>query len=159
MNQIVVRPAEPADDAAVTAVDALSTATLRETYRPTKAALDNRARIAARLSRLVATCDGPIVGTVQWYVENESLRIVGLGVHPDFRRRGIAHQLLAHLAMIGRQQGATRLRLYTVQQTGNVDIFARLGFCVVAESEDRFSESDRYPTLTAVEMQRSLDGS
>ena len=155
---IIVRPSEPEDDAAVKTVAALSTPTLRKTYRPNKAALDNKARMADRLNRLVATRDGRIVGTVQWYVEDESVRVVGLGVHPDFRRRGVARELLAYLGTMGRKVGATRLRLYTIKETGNVGLFTRLGFHVVAEREDRFSESDKHATLTEVEMERPLDG-
>jgi len=139
-------------------VDALSTATLRKTYRPNQAALANKARMTTLLNRLVALCDGLIVGTVQWTLEDKCLGIVGLGVHPDFRRRGIARELLAYLSTMGRQMGATRLRLYTVKETGNVDVFARLGFHVVAEREDRFSESDQHRTLTEVELELSLHG-
>ena len=155
---IVVRPSEPGDDAAAKAVDALATATLRATYRPNKAALANKARIAARLNRLVAASDGLVVGTVRWYLDNECVRILGLGVHPDFYRQGIARELVAHLGAIARKQGATRLRLWTVKETGNVDIFARLGFHVVAEREDQFSESETHPKLIEVEMEKPLNG-
>jgi ribosomal protein S18 acetylase RimI-like enzyme len=154
--KIEVRQAVPEDEAAVKTVDALATATLRETYRPNQAALDNKARLAARLNRLVATSEGRIVGTVRWYRQDECIRILGLGVHPDFRRRGVARELLASLAAMGRREGATHLRLYTVKETGNVDIFTRLGFHVVAEQEDRFSESDKHAKLTEVEMEKDL---
>jgi len=154
---ILVRPSEPEDDTAVRTVDALATAALRETYRPNKAALDNKARIAGHLNRLVATIGGQIVGTVRWYVEDLSVTVVGLGVHPDSRRKGVARELLSSLEKIGRQHGATRLHLHTVKQTGNVTVFARLGFRIVAEREDQFSESDKYPTLTDVEMERVLE--
>lgn len=156
MDNYIVRPARPEDDASVKIVDALSTATLRETYRPNQAALDNRAMLSARLNCLVAADGMLIAGTVQWYMENETVRILGLGVHPDFRQQGIARGLLAHLETLAQKQGAVRLRLYTVKETGNADIFVRLGFHVIAECEDKFSESDKFPKLTEVEMEKRL---
>ena len=154
--EIEVRPAEPGDAAAVQTVDALAIATLRETYRPNRAALENRARLAARMDRLVATCDGHVVGTVQWYVEGDSIGVVALGVHPQFRRRGVARQLLAYLESIAKEHGATQLRLHTVRETGNVEVFLRLGYRTVTECEDEFSESDSYPTLTDVRMAKDV---
>ena len=121
---IDVRPAGPDDDAGVQTVDAAATATLRETYRPNQAALANKARLSARLKRLVATLDGHVVGTVRCYVENQSVRVIGLGVHPNFRRQGIARALLCFLEATGKEEGATRLRLFTVKQTGNVEVFS-----------------------------------
>ena len=47
---------------------------------------------------------------------------------------------------------ATRLKLYTVKETGNVEVFRRLGFTVAAEREDDLFESDRFEKLTEVEM-------
>jgi ribosomal protein S18 acetylase RimI-like enzyme len=155
---IVVRPADPEDAASIKALNALSMATLRKIYRPNKAALDNKSLLAACLNRLVATSEGQIVVTVQWYKEDELLRVMGLGVHPDFRRWGVARELVASLCLIGQEQGATRLRLYTVKETGNVGLFARLGFLVLSEREDQFSESDHYSMLTEVEMERPLTG-
>jgi ribosomal protein S18 acetylase RimI-like enzyme len=153
---IQVRPSRPEDDVAIKEVDASATATLRETYRPNKRALANKAGIAANLQRLVATINGQVVGTVEWDIDGDSVRVVGLGVHSDFRRQGVARQLLSSLEDIGRELGATRLHLHAVRQTGNVDVFTRLGFRIVAEQDDLFSESDRYPILTDIEMERIL---
>jgi ribosomal protein S18 acetylase RimI-like enzyme len=83
--------------------------------------------------------------------------VVVLGVHPDFRRQGVARALLQALDRIGRQQGAKRLHLFTVKETGNVEVFRRLGFAVVAGRADEFSESDRFETLTDVEMAKRLE--
>ena len=153
---IDVRPAVPDDDAAVQTVEAAATATLRETYRPNQTALANKARLSARLKRLVATVDGQVVGTVRYYVENHAVRIIGLGVHPAFRRQGVAWALLRYLETTGKEQGATRLHLFTVKQTGNVEVFSRVGFRIVAERKDEFSESDKHQTLIDVEMEKQL---
>ena len=153
---IEVRLAEPDDAAGVRMVEAAATATLRETYRPNQAALANKARLAGRLTRLVATIGGKVVGTLQYHVESGVIGIIGLGVAPEFRRRGVARALLSHLEAMGKKEGATRLHLYAVKHTGNVEVFKRLGFRTVAEREDRFSESDKYETLIDVEMEKRL---
>ena len=57
---IEVRPAGPADAAAVQWVDAAATATLRETYRPNPAALARKARLSARLKRLGVALGHPL---------------------------------------------------------------------------------------------------
>ena len=153
---IQVRPAVPDDDTAVQAVEAAATATLHEMYRPNQAALANKARLTSRLKRLVAIVDGQVAGTVRYFVENHSVRVIGLGVFPDFRRRGVARALLQFLEVAGKEEGAGRLGLFTVKQTGNAEVFTRLGFRVVAERKDEFSESDTHAALIDVEMQKQL---
>lgn len=154
---IDVRPAGPDDAPAVREVDAAATATLRETYRPNQAALANKAGLSVCLKRLVAALDGHVVGTVQYYVESQSVRIIGLGVHPNFRRRGVARALLRFLEATGKEEGASRLHLFTVKQTGNVEVFRCLGFRGVAERDDAFSESDKHRVLIDVEMEKQLE--
>lgn len=153
---MTIRPAIAGDADAIGLVDAFATATLRETYQPNKAAIENRQRVARSLYCLVATVDEQVIGVVRYFTENESVRVIGLGVHPDFRLRGVARELLGCLAKMARKDGMTCLRLYTIKETGNVEIFHKMGFRVVAEHEDRLSVSDKYPTLTDVEMQLEI---
>jgi len=154
---IVVRNATSADAEALAAVDVSATATLRETYRPNDRALTSRAKLAGRLTRLVAELDGRVVGTVQYSVDGNSLRIIGLGVHSDARRRGVARAIMDKLREIAVDLGVSQLLAHTVRQTGNVPIFEKLGFEVVSESEDEYSESTTHDMLTDVEMRNSLD--
>ena len=210
---IVVRQAEPKDELGVKTVESLADATLRETYLPNRAGFREKTNTALPLNRLVATIDGRVVGTLQWYVEevcfsavslvdlsgsarreealglqsaaeeilpgsltrivsrvgagmnpplrwnikDASVRAVSLGVHPDFRRKGIARAMLQQLETMCWEWGVTRLRLHTVKQTGNITVFRRIGFRVVSERPDLMSVSEIYPELTIVEMERSLD--
>jgi ribosomal protein S18 acetylase RimI-like enzyme len=153
---ITIRPDRPEDQPDIQAVEAAATATLRQTYRPNQRALANKARLGRQLRRIVAIVEGHVIGTVQYYMENRSVRVIGLGVHPDFRRRGVARALLGFLEEIGKKEGATHLHLYTVKQTGNVEVFEHLGFTVIAEREDEYSESNRYQKLIDVEMEKRL---
>ena len=153
---IEVRPAVPEDRAGYLEVDAQAVATLRRTYRPNLAALEHRDSLKQLLERLVAVSEGRIVGTVQWYVQADCVRLLGLGVKPEWRRHGVARRLIAALSAIAVENGLSRLSLSTVRETGNVEIFVRLGFSVVSVGPDAYSESERFPSLTNVEMECSL---
>ena len=154
---IMVRPATDADADAMAEVSALAAETLRETYRPKESAGEGAPKPPGKLTRLVALIDGRIVGTVKYAMDGDALRVIGLGVHPDFRKRGVATELIRYLEDLARVNGAARLSLRTVKETGNVAIFERLGFSTVSEQEDRFSESDRHVTLTDVFMEKALN--
>ncbi|HBA54271.1 GNAT family N-acetyltransferase [Syntrophorhabdus aromaticivorans] len=149
---ITVRLEKDGDQVEIESVRAAATSTLRETYRPGQKALANRARISASFERLVALNDDIIIGTVQYRLENQSLRVIGLGVHTDHRRKGVARSLMSHLKEIAEREKTTALRLHTIKETGNVEVFTRLGFIVVAEQEDELMESDTFEKLTDVEM-------
>jgi GNAT superfamily N-acetyltransferase len=135
---VIVREAETGDELA--AVTASAIATLRHTYRPTAAAIA-RARPSRRL---VAVARGEIVGTLEY----DGGHVVGLFVHADHRRRGVARALLAAL-------GPRELSLFTIRETGNVPIFVRLGFAVVREELATDYVSDVYAQLHEVHMLRA----
>lgn len=153
---ITVRLEEAGDRQGIEAVHASAAATLRQTYRPSQKAVANKAGISARLRKLVAIADGRVVGTVQYYIESQTVRVIGLGVHTDYRKKGVARSLVHHLHTIGVREDATHLQLHTIKETGNVEIFTRLGFMVVTEREDELMESDRFEELTDVEMTMQL---
>jgi ribosomal protein S18 acetylase RimI-like enzyme len=149
---ITVRPERVEDQAEINNVIAATTATLRQIYRPNQKAIENKTRLCEALKRLVAVADGRVVGTVEYYIENRSVCLIGLGVHTNYRQKGIARNLIRHLEKIGIGENATQIKLHTVKETGNVDVFRRLGFTVVAEQEDDLFESEKYERLTDVEM-------
>ena len=154
---IVVRPLSPEDVDAVTEVTASAIATLRKTYRPNRLARANKGKIAGKLNRIVAEIDGRVVGTVQYYTHGSELRLIGLFVHADARRQGVARALVDKLADTARQLGLSRLTCHTVEETGNVPIFERFGFTVTRRESDDYSESDTHAELTDVEMVMRLN--
>jgi ribosomal protein S18 acetylase RimI-like enzyme len=156
---ITVRESKSEDAEGVARVDASARATLRETYRPNQKAISRKQAITGELRRLVAVSDGAIVGTTQFYVDGNAMRIIGLGVHSDFRRQGVARALLAEVADRTRRLGLPALVTRTVEETGNVPIFEALGFEVQSRSPDEHSESVSGTPLTDVSMkmvQRNL---
>jgi ribosomal protein S18 acetylase RimI-like enzyme len=98
-----------------------------------------------------------VVGTVRYPCEGERIHLIGLLVHPQFQRQGVARALVEVVAQIGQQKGMRRLSLYTVKETGSVPIFDKLGFETMTERIAQDVESDRYETLTDVYMEKSLD--
>jgi len=153
---IIVRPEEVNDQVEIEKVCAAAITTLRETYCPGKQALENKIQLSVYLQRLVAVSDDRVVGTVQYYFQDQSLKIIGLGVHPDFRRRGVARSLISYLVEIGKAKNVNILKLHTIKETGNVEVFRRLGFIVAAERKDVLMESNKFEELTDVEMVRQL---
>ena len=86
----------------------------------------------------------------------DHLSFLGLGVHTRFRRRGVAGALIGQLETIGRNCGCTAVILHTVRETGNVDVFQRLGFLVESEELTTLFESDRFSALSEVVMRKDI---
>jgi ribosomal protein S18 acetylase RimI-like enzyme len=153
---IEVREETPADADEVAAVAASAIATLRETYRPTQKAISHKQAIASSLTRLVAVHNGRVIGAVQYSLIDDRLHFLSLGVLSNFRRRGVTRQLIDALNTIAQRAGAARLSAYTVAQTGNCEIFERLGFRVISEEPTDYYESDRFDTLTEAYLERLI---
>jgi predicted N-acetyltransferase YhbS len=151
-----IRMATPTDAAAAERVEEEAFATVRSIYRPNAAAHANRFAIAPTLERLVAEVDGRIVGTVRFGVFGDRLRVIGLAVLPELRRRGVARALVEELARVAKLKGCRALGLYTVTKTGNVPVFERLGFRVVSEQPDVYSVSPDGGPLTEAYMEREV---
>ncbi|OPX96067.1 MAG: Acetyltransferase (GNAT) family protein [Syntrophorhabdus sp. PtaB.Bin006] len=149
---IMVRPEEVGDQQGIETVRAAATATLRQTYRPSQKAIANRARASGSFKRLVAVADSRVVGTVQYYIESQAVRIIGLGVRTDYRKKGVARAIIHHLRNIGIKEKASHVLLHTIKETGNVEVFTRLGFTVVSEQKDELMESDIFENLTEVKL-------
>jgi GNAT superfamily N-acetyltransferase len=157
---ITVRDCRPEDAAVVRDVQASATVTLRQTYRPNARALRHKRSLSHELRRLVAECNGSVVGTAQYFVDGNTMRIIGLGVHSDFRRRGVARALVAEIRRRAGLCGLPRVVTRTVEQTGNVPIFEALGFEPTASCRDDYSESLAGGDLTDVSLEMPVnDGS
>jgi ribosomal protein S18 acetylase RimI-like enzyme len=156
MESIIVREATSQDAEEMRVVKELADAALRKVYRPTKAAIAHKARLDATLNRIVAITEGKVIGAVQYYIVENRLHLIGLAVHPAYQRRGVAGRLMAYLCERARTAAVEKLSLYTVKEMGNVPIFEKLGFQVISEKRDEWSESDIYSELTEVYMERQV---
>lgn len=129
--------------------------TVRHIYRP----LDDRSRdpignIGGDRIDVIASVEGQSVGVIGLYSEENVLRIVGLAVLNEFRRQGIARQLVCYADRVARKRGATSLGLYTIAETGNVQLFHRLGFIVLHERIAKWCSSTLFEVVHEVEMKR-----
>lgn len=150
--EVAVREAAADDMADVSAVMSEATAQLRAVYRPGRDALV-RAGSAKEVRWLIAVVGREIVGALRYVIEPDRLHL-GLGVRPEHQRKGVARALVGALAAKASCLGLPKLSLYTVKETGNVPIFARLGFRVVREEPAKDAESVTGQPLTDVYMER-----
>jgi GNAT superfamily N-acetyltransferase len=153
---IIIREALPEDSESVEIVVASATAILRRIYRPGPEAMVAKSRIAWELSRVVAVVDGEVVGTTQYYEKGDAICVIGWMVRQDWQRMGVGRALFSRLAEIAMVAGKRRLLARTIKETGNVLVFQKLGFAVLAEQPDTLFVSDLYSCLTEVEMEKIL---
>ena len=150
---LVVRPAAAGDVEVIRELGERAFSTVRHVYKPNARALESRSRLA--LECLIAFSDGVPAGVVQWVFEDDTLRMIGLAVVPEQRRRGIARGFVERLSHIASERGCRALTLHTVVQTGNVAVFERLGFHVIEERPDAYSVSPNGEPLTEAYMERA----
>jgi predicted N-acetyltransferase YhbS len=126
----------------------------RQVYRPSPQAVGAKREMDRTLSRLVALDGSEVVGTVQYWTLDDRLHLVGLAVRPNRQRQGIGLELLKRVREIAAEKKLGRLSLCTVEETGNVPIFLRLGFAVTEkkDAEDTISVSGEF--LTDVYMEK-----
>lgn len=154
---ITVRDSIHGDEAEVRSLVANAFLTMRDIYRPRPDSVASSARLDLECEAIVAHCDGILAGAAYVYSEGTAMHVTQLAVLLDYRRRGIARQLLTFADGLALDSGLSELRLTTVQETGNVGIFERLGFSVFAMSEAAWCVSDQFPVLNDVQMHRRCE--
>jgi ribosomal protein S18 acetylase RimI-like enzyme len=150
-SMFVIRIVVPEDEPAAKAVTETAFEPVRAIYKPKKPTAAEASQI-----RLVAVRDGEIIGVVSCMPKPGRLHLMGLATHPAHQRRGVARALIDHAETIARAVGLPQLSLYTVKETGNVPVFVRLGFRIVSEQPDQWSESPDGRPLTEAYMERPV---
>jgi N-acetylglutamate synthase-like GNAT family acetyltransferase len=152
MTTLTIRDAAESDMPDVQGVMSAATAQLRTVYRPTASAVA-RARSSTSIRWLIAEIDGKGVGALRYVVEPDRLHL-GLGVRPESQHRGVGRALVDSLAAKASSLDLPKLSLCTIKETGNVAVFARMGFHVVSEEPAKDVESVTGEPLTDVYMER-----
>jgi len=108
-------------------------------------------------SRVVAVDNtGTLVGVAECIPHQLALYVQGIAVAPTHRRRGVAGILLDYIATIAVDMGLPALSVATIKETGNVEVFRRLGFTVIEEqASERFLGIHGQP-VTEVTLRRNV---
>lgn len=152
----IVRAFLSSDTEPVNFIMASCTRELRKVYVP-KPNAENVSRNQPHSSRIVALDHTEtIVGVAECVGRESALYVQGIAVAPTHRRRGVATDLLAHSASLAADAGLPALEITTIRETGNVEIFCRLGFLVIEEhvSERFWSHDER--AVTEVTLRRHV---
>jgi len=97
---------------------------------------------------VAADLTGHLIGSILWGFY-EGIYIKRLAVHPEWRRRGIACELLGYIDTEARRLGIRRVHLETrMALTGNLQLFGKCGFKEYARQP---RDSDPQRTLVKFE--------
>ncbi len=130
MKMIEVRQQNELEAKIAESIFTAATNELRAIYRPVAMADDN---LPVNSIKVVATINDKVVGLAQYLIGTDSIKLSGLAVSPDYRRRGVAGAIVQYLVQEANNNRKADIVLGTIKETGNVDIFVRLGFTVIEE--------------------------
>ena len=83
------------------------------------------------------------------------MHLIGLAVHPDYQNRGVARSMIEWAARRVPSYGHSILVLDTIREAGSVPLFEKMGFRVISETVANWCESNDYPELHDVTMERN----
>lgn len=149
----VIRPATAEDVAAAEEVARQAYAAMWQIYHPKE---DFVLPTVAGSVRLVAEIGNTIVGTVTYAPIDDRLHLRRLAVDATFRRQGITRAFVEHVSERVKEAQLRALSLYTIEQTGNVPIFERLGFQRVHEVPANWAISTCGEELREVFMEKEV---
>lgn len=146
----IVRKFLTSDTEPVNLIMSACTQELRKTYAP-KPTNESVTLVQPNSSRIVAVSPkDAVVGVAECVRRALALYVQGIAVAPAHRRRGVATDLLAHCNSLAADTGLNVLEIVTIKETGNVEIFCRLGFFVVDERvSERFWRNDKQSVTEA----------
>ena len=127
----MIRPAEPADRAAVESIVAAAyTKYVERIGKPPGPMLDDYAAlIAAGAVSLWAEPDGAITALIVLLPQPDHLLLDNIAVNPERQGQGLGRRLIAFGEMEAQRLGHAELRLYThATMTENIALYRRLGF-------------------------------
>ena len=115
---------------------------------------------------LVVEYEDRIIGyVVPWFVADE-LQIANLAIHEDFRRRGLARQLITHLCEMARQKDCNVAHLEVRHSNlAARKLYEALGFNTTGERRDYYGPredallmSKKLHSVEVESLERSSDG-
>jgi GNAT superfamily N-acetyltransferase len=135
----VIRPASPADRAAVEGIvhEAYAIYINRISKPPGPMLDDYAALIAAGTVSVLETDDGEIAAIIVLLQKPDHLLLDNIAVRRDRQGQGLGRRLIAFAEAEARRLGFNEIRLYTHQMmTENIALYARLGFVETGRGQD-----------------------
>ncbi|GEM_PF-6824927 len=98
--------------------------------------------------RIVAVADNKIVGVATYEVEGDFLYFGSLGVLSAYRKMEIAKKIISYIEEAAQTMGFSKIKCATMEKTGNVSIFEKIGFKKNSrEITDKFESVDGDPVV------------
>ncbi|MDT1063563.1 GNAT family N-acetyltransferase [Paracoccus sp. CPCC 101403] len=142
MQQDPIRPALPADEAAIRACAhaAYGQYVTAIGRKPAPMEADFPAQIAAGHVHVAKDATGALLGYVVFFPEAGHMHLEAVAVTPAATGKGVGRQLIRHCEEAARRAGLGAVHLYTNQKmTANLSMYPHLGFVEVdRRSEDGF---------------------
>jgi len=99
---------------------------------------------------LGAFLKGELRGFLAWEMRGEEAWILRLGVHPEFRRLGLASQLICALEVLALSQGCARLCLHVRSWNHPARaLYLSMGFRSMGVQEGYYSDGEAGELMTA----------
>jgi ribosomal protein S18 acetylase RimI-like enzyme len=143
---IALRPYRPEDFSRLLEIETLC---FSEAHRFNEAELNDS---LGNGFTVVAEADGVAVSFVVVRPNLQSATVYTIEVHPHFRRRGIATDLLGCVEACCREAGFTVMVLYVATNNPAVDLYCRLGYVVRVKHPNFYRDG-----ADAFEMVKSLE--
>lgn len=148
---IEVRKKIEPDTEIVKSITAAATDELRSIYRPIKNKV--KTEIEEPIS-IVATIKNNVVGSAEYLIFENSILVRGLAVSPIHRKQGVARAIIEHLILEAQNEGKAEILLSTIKETGNTNVFLRMGFTADSEVVSEIFEGVQGEQVTLVNMSK-----
>lgn len=155
---IAIREANHNDKEALERIQLAANVTLRKTYRPIAGKESLIPATPVDLKFVVALVDNNIAGACGYAVDGDIMWTERMGILDEYRRHGVARAIFSYLSNVAMKQGASRIRGHIVVQTGNVNIWRKMGFEVIRESPSLAYESDVFSELSEAIVELRIGG-
>ncbi len=154
---IIIRNFIATDTESVQLIYTACTRELREVYAPKPNPKDQLLNGIGTNLRIVALDDsGNVIGVTEYIPQSLFLYVQGIAVAQTHRRRRVASALIEYTAKLAVELGLPALSLTTIKETGNVEVFKKLGFIEIEERiSDRFVGIDG-KSITEVNFWRNV---
>ena len=151
-----IRKSLSIDSEEIARIVSLATEVLRKTYRPNNLSGSGPEKSIEKLESLVAIENARVVGVVEYKIEENCIYFQGLAVDPIFHKQGIARNIIETLESTARESGKRKLTMATIEETGNIRIFEKVGFSVTSRKASKSFQGNDCKEVHIVTMEKNI---